>query len=39
MPKKCLMIFTCVCGKEYTARNSLWYHQKKCPHVSEDIEK
>ena len=21
---------TCVCGKEYSARNSLWYHQKKC---------
>ena len=20
----------CVCGKEYNARNSLWYHQKKC---------
>ena len=36
--EKCLMIFTCACGKEYTARNSLWYHQKKCPPVSEDIE-
>lgn len=22
---------TCECGKTYKARNSLWYHQKKCP--------
>ena len=25
-PKKIL----CECGKEYSARNSLWYHKKKC---------
>ena len=24
------------CNKEYTARNSLWYHQKKCTQVPED---
>ena len=23
-------IFVCECGKEYSARNSLWYHKKKC---------
>ena len=23
-------LFTCECGKEYPARNSLWYHKKKC---------
>ena len=22
--------FTCECGKTYSARNSLWYHRKKC---------
>jgi len=22
--------FKCICGKEYKARNSLWYHKKKC---------
>ena len=22
--------FVCECGKEYPARNSLWYHKKKC---------
>ena len=22
--------FSCVCGKKYTARNSLWYHKNKC---------
>jgi hypothetical protein len=32
-PKKidvCHIAYTCECGKEYTARNSLWYHKKKC---------
>jgi hypothetical protein len=28
--KKRQTIFTCICGKEYGARNSLWYHKKKC---------
>jgi hypothetical protein len=23
-------LFICECGKEYPARNSLWYHKKKC---------
>ena len=22
--------FICICGKKYSARNSLWYHKKKC---------
>jgi hypothetical protein len=26
------------CNKEYTARNSLWYHQKKCTTKNETIE-
>lgn len=25
--------FKCECGKEYRARNSLWYHKKKCTYV------
>ena len=32
-PKKidvCHISYTCECGKEYSARNSLWYHKKKC---------
>jgi hypothetical protein len=28
--KKCQPIFVCDCGKEYRARNSLWYHKQKC---------
>ena len=23
-------LFNCICGKTYTARNSLWYHKQKC---------
>ena len=31
--------FTCIkCKKEYTARNSLWYHQKKCTPKNEVVE-
>ena len=26
--------FDCECGKKYTARNSLWYHKKKCTYNS-----
>jgi len=26
----------CVCGKEYSARNSLWYHKKKCLFLTQD---
>ena len=25
-----LFPFKCMCGKSYTARNSLWYHKQKC---------
>ena len=28
--EKSQTIFTCECGKEYNARNSLWYHRKVC---------
>ena len=30
MPKNAEGLFQCDCGKKYTARNSLWYHKKKC---------
>jgi hypothetical protein len=26
----CHIVYECECGKEYSARNSLWYHKKKC---------
>ena len=29
-PIKSPVKFICDCGKEYGARNSLWYHKKKC---------
>lgn len=29
-PNKSPSVFNCDCGKEYSARNSLWYHKKKC---------
>ena len=28
--KKCQNRYVCPCGKEYSARNSLWYHKKTC---------
>ena len=28
--KKCRDDYECECGKIYSARNSLWYHKKKC---------
>lgn len=31
--------FVCVCGKEYTARNSLWYHRKTCKGQMIESEK
>ena len=35
-PKKCLT-FSCVnCKKTYSARNSLWYHQKKCQKMPKE---
>ena len=30
VPKSSNSSFRCECGKVYTARNSLWYHKKKC---------
>ena len=27
--------YFCDCGKRYTARNSLWYHKKKCTFVND----
>ena len=38
MPKNAEMCFTCECGKVYKARNSLWYHKKKCDFVEESEE-
>ena len=29
-PPKNMLVFQCECGKSYNARNSLWYHKKKC---------
>ena len=37
-PKNAEMCFTCECGKVYKARNSLWYHKKKCDFVEESEE-
>jgi len=34
--KKRQTIFTCICGKEYGARNSLWYHKKKCSIIQDE---
>lgn len=27
--------YFCECGKRYTARNSLWYHKKKCTYLQD----
>jgi hypothetical protein len=37
VPKSSEGSFTCECGKVYNARNSLWYHKKKCDfkHIDE----
>jgi hypothetical protein len=29
--------YVCECGKTYMARNSLWYHKKKCNYINEDV--
>ena len=29
------MVYKCDCGKTYSARNSLWYHKKKCTYNEE----
>jgi hypothetical protein len=28
------VLFNCICGKTYTARNSLWYHKQKCTTIA-----
>lgn len=28
-------LFVCDCGKSYKARNSLWYHKKKCKYLED----
>ncbi len=41
-PKKidvCHIAYTCDCGKEYSARNSLWYHKKRCTIGQGDNDK
>ena len=30
IPKNPIIMYNCQCGKEYSARNSLWYHKKSC---------
>ena len=37
MPENADRLFECECGKRYTARNSLWYHKKKCK-IEEFVE-
>ena len=38
LPQKPLKPFVCVCGKAYNARNSLWYHKKKCNFTPPALE-
>jgi hypothetical protein len=33
-PKQPSSLFNCICGKTYTARNSLWYHKQKCTNIT-----
>ncbi len=33
-PKISDVLFNCICGKTYTARNSLWYHKQKCTQIA-----
>tara|TARA_B100001057_G_scaffold89035_1_gene85227 strand:- start:1606 stop:2541 length:936 start_codon:yes stop_codon:yes gene_type:complete len=28
--------FECLCGKIYSAKNSLWYHKQKCPYYNNE---
>ena len=30
--------FICECGKSYNARNSLWYHKKKCEYEEKTLK-
>ena len=36
--KKSLDIYTCLCGKEYNHRASLWNHKKKCKGKVQELE-
>jgi hypothetical protein len=36
IPKTADVLFNCICGKIYTARNSLWYHKKKCTTIATE---
>ena len=31
--------YFCECGKRYKARNSLWYHKKKCTYIESSVDK
>jgi len=31
--------YFCECGKRYKARNSLWYHKKKCTYIETSVDK
>lgn len=33
-----LLSYICECGKSYSARNSLWYHKKKCTYETTAID-
>ena len=33
-PNQSDSLFKCICGKTYTARNSLWYHKQKCDSIA-----
>jgi phage FluMu protein Com len=38
-PKNAAASYACKkCNKEYKARNSLWYHAKKCPGLNNVME-
>ena len=30
--------YFCECGKRYKARNSLWYHKKKCTYIETSVD-
>jgi len=36
IPKPDNVLFNCICGKTYAARNSLWYHKKKCTSITTE---
>ena len=38
MPKEARKYVCNVCKKEYTAKNSLWYHQRKCTNITFSLD-